>query len=216
CIILNIDLLYMIILLYNNKLLIVDNNTAMNDIYYQKAVVPNKEQIAKFIAFADNKVKKFFSDHIIDEAITLIKKELYETEDIIPLYDIYTQNIYLVDKYDVYNRIIYSDYRPITEEILDGMIEAEKSYRKLYGEEVDTDILTKRKYRKAKIGIAFISFFDLSVLYKTYTTAFYNYANDIGKNITTCRRPSFLSHFIHIKPYYTQNEIINLALNMGI
>jgi hypothetical protein len=45
---------------------------------------------------------------------------------------------------------------------------------------------------------------------------FYLYANEVGKNITTCKKPSFLPHFTHIKPYYTRSEVINLALNMNI
>jgi len=34
--------------------------------------------------------------------------------------------------------------------------------------------------------------------------------------MTTCRKPSFLPQFNHIKPYFTRNEIINMSLNMEI
>ena len=64
--------------------------------------------------------------------------------------------------------------------------------------------------------IKFLESFNLDTLYKTYMQVFYLYANEVGKNITTCKKPSFLPHFIHIKPYYTRSEVINMALNMNI
>jgi hypothetical protein len=58
--------------------------------------------------------------------------------------------------------------------------------------------------------------FDLEILKDTYVKAFYYYANEVGKNITVCMRPSFLPHFRHINPYYSRSELINLALNLEL
>jgi len=64
--------------------------------------------------------------------------------------------------------------------------------------------------------LEFLSSFDIDILQTTYVWIFYYYSNEVGKNITTCIRPSFLPHLKHINPYYTRSELINLALNMEL
>ncbi|AYV84820.1 MAG: ADP-ribosyltransferase exoenzyme domain protein [Hyperionvirus sp.] len=64
--------------------------------------------------------------------------------------------------------------------------------------------------------VSFLNSFNNEILHDTYIRVFYFYANEVGKNITTCKRPSFLPHFTHISPYYSRSEVINLALNMGV
>ena len=58
--------------------------------------------------------------------------------------------------------------------------------------------------------------FDLDELRDTYVKVFYYYANEVGRDIIICERPSFSRLFDHILPYYTRNEIINIALNNNL
>jgi hypothetical protein len=62
----------------------------------------------------------------------------------------------------------------------------------------------------------FLNSFDNTVLKETYIKVFYYYANEVGKNITLCIKPSFKRHFGHLEPYYKRSELINLALNMDL
>lgn len=104
----------------------------------------------------------------------------------IPLYDIQTNKIYMIYKENVYDRIVYRNYRLPNKEFMDK---------------------TKNNFLKN---------YNLETLELTYIKIFYYYSNKVGKNITNCVKPSFLSHLTYLKPYYTRSEIINMALNMKL
>ena len=125
-----------------------------------------------------------------------IKDCISEIEEYIPLFDIFSEKMFMINKHNVYNRVINEHYRIIDENLLEKMKKNKETYENI---------------------INFITnYYDLKKLEKTYMTVFYKYSNNVGKNITTCKRPSFLSIFSHIKPYYTRSEVINMALNMGL
>ena len=63
--------------------------------------------------------------------------------------------------------------------------------------------------------IKFLESYNLDILEATYAKIMYYYA-DIGKDITTCKRPSFKPEFKHINPYYKRNELINMGINIGL
>ena len=127
-----------------------------------------------------------------------IKDCMSKIEDYIPLFDIFSEKMFMINKHNVYNRVMNENYRIINFELVD----------KLIGENDD------KKYTNL---INFMTkYYNFKKLEKTYMMLFYKYSNNVGKNITVCKRPSFLSIFSHIKPYYTRSEIINMALNMGL
>ena len=134
-------------------------------------------------------------------------------DSVIPLYDAYSNNLYIISKFNVYNRVVYNHYRFPTKNFIKHL---EDSREKLASEINKGDVLQQRKYRKLTYMIPFLKSFDIDVLYKTYMSVFYLYANEVGKNITLCKKPSFLPHFTHLNPYYSRSEVINLALNKGI
>ena len=205
----------MIILYYktDDTLKITDEFDAINKLYYLEATIPTVKQTESYMKTSQNlEIKKYFDKYGIKKGITLIKKNLSEQNEKIPLYDIYSENLYIVSKFNVYNRVVHQHYRFPTK----GFLNKLKADREIKIKQNLTDILEKRKLRKLELLIEFLESFDLNILYKTYTNVFYSYANEVGKNITTCRRPSFMSHFNHINPYYSRSEIINLSLNMGI
>lgn len=204
----------MIILYYKSdkQLKITDPNQAIDFIYYLEASIPTKKQIKNIDAYTtDPKIIEYFIKYP-KTGITKIKKELSIINNKIPLYDVFSKNLYLIGKFNVYPRVIHQHYRFPTKYFYQKLLQEYQTKK----DQNITDVLEKRKFRKLLLMIKFLRSFDLDLLEKTYVTVFYFYANEVGKNITTCQRPSFLPHFTHITPYYTRSEVINLALNMGI
>lgn len=207
----------MIILYYkgNNTLQITDPDDAIERIYYLEASIPKISQVESYLKLhtSPNDIILYFDKYGIKYGIKKIKIKLSKIDNQIPLYDIFSENIYLISKFNVYNRVTYQHYRFPTKNFLNKLIARKEELKK----QQDTlDILQKRKYKKLSLIIPFLKSFDLDILYRTYISVFYLYANEVGKNITTCKRPSFISHLTHINPYYTRSEVINTALNMGI
>lgn len=230
---------------YSNKhktLIIVPDDQIVHDLYYFKISIPNKKQIDDYKSNkSKDKNRKEILEFInnfksVQDLENHIKKPISKLEYHIPLYDAYSRNLYLIYKDNVYSRVVRSEYRFPSNEFLD-MIKKKIKSKEFNVDELDFKInknetlasfssikyrklkqkLTKeRVVRKMKLMISFLSSFDLEILMMTYVKVFYFYANEIGKNITLCNRPSFNREFRHIKPYYSRNEIINLALNMGL
>ena len=211
------ELSNIIILYYKSDdiLKITDPVESIDKLYYLEASIPKPDQIEKYIKLhKSSSIAEYFNKYGTKKGISRIKRKLSEQQEKIPLYDIYSENLYIVNKFNVYNRVVYQHYRFPTKNFLDKL-KAEKKEKK-QNKSTIKDVLEKRKYRKLSLLITFLQSFNLSVLYNTYITVFYLYANEVGKNITTCKRPSFLPHFTHIPPYYSRSEVINLALNMGV
>lgn len=209
-----------------NKVILYDSNTkkyieidvdeAIHKLYYQELSFPKEHQNVK-----------------------MFKKYLSMGHRIIPMYDIYTDNIYIVNKKNVYDRTIYNKYRIPNNELIEIFKKKYKDMNKKYGkldendinneikknienketkkyEENKKKILNIKKMLKYRLMIEFIECFDIDTLFNTYVKFFYLSSNFTGKNISICQRPSFSPQLLHIKPYYTNDEIINIALNMEI
>lgn len=129
----------------------------------------------------ENKVK------IIDDKT---KKLISKIDDYIPLFDIFSETLFMISKDNVYKRVMWNSYR-------------------------FPDKHNLHKFPD-KIQHFMHTTYDLDVLENTYYKVIYKYSKEVGKDITYCKRPSFLPIFSYVKPYYTRNEIINMALNMEI
>jgi len=196
----------------DNTLKITSYNQVIDDLYYQKAELPTKKQVQEYLKRKPSaKIKKYMKKDI-DDAIKKIKESISRIDHKIPLYYGYSENLYIINKVNVYNRVVYKHYRFPNQYLLDMFKQKKKE---LSAKKHTTERLL-RKYNKFKLMIKFLDFFDLEILFDTYVRVFYNYANEVGKNITICLRPSFKPHLTHINPYYSRSELINMALNMGI
>lgn len=224
------------IILYDNednKLKYFDRDDVLDAIYFQRARLPNKQQIETYLKNkTDLKIKKYFQNKSVEEQIKKIQKKISKIDLKIPLYDEFSRNIYLIDRSNVYQRVVYQSYRFPDDHMLQVFKKRKKQLEpkikksdnkkeKNLGEfEKITKMhyikMNEREYHKLELMIDFMEQFDLEVLKDTYVKAFYYYANEVGKNITVCLRPSFLPHFRHISPYYSRSELINLALNLEI
>ena len=108
-------------------------------------------------------------------------------EDRIPLYDIKSNKIYLIYRDNVYNRIVYDNYRLVTPELIDQLPSNMK---------------------------VFMSYYDLDILETTYYKVFYKSFIQ-NKYITDCVRPSYKSKLSHIRPYYQKDELYYLSIDWG-
>lgn len=134
---------------------------------------------------------------------------LYETNKLalstyrvwIPLYDIYSDEIYLIHRDNVFRRVHYDHYRLPTEQLLNGLTVSDSS-----------NLIDRVKIDRMR---KFIEYYDHELLLKTYEHVVYTYSPEVGKELIVCMRPSFANCLRHIRPWYTRSEVINLALNMG-
>jgi hypothetical protein len=140
-----------------------------------------------------------------------IRDTISQIEDIIPLYDIYTANIYLINAENLFKRTIYNSYRFPTQNLLDTL---KDEISKL--DSSSKDIMIKRQIQKFVLMKEFMKNFNLKMLENTFYRSMYKNSSELGKNLLFCKRPSFNKYIHNSKPYYTKSEIINISRNMGI
>lgn len=213
----------------DNTIRYTDKNNVLDELYYLQASIPTIKQIEEYkLTGSDQQVLEIIDDYDTYELINEIKDDISRIDNKVPLYDTYTKNLYLIHRSNVYNRVIYNYYRFPDEQLIDifktRKEELKPEIEKL--KELDISkvnykithniVQLQREYRKLELLLEFLGSFNISILETTYIKVFYFYANEVGKNITVCLRPSFLPHFKHIKPYYTRSELINLALNLEL
>lgn len=172
------------------------NDQLIPDMYFLKYRVPTSKELG-----SDNKV---------------IKEKLSKIESHIPLYDIFTKNIYVIQKRNVYYRVVNNDYRfpdKLIQNDMKVLRDSMKNKLKAKPKLVDDKIFI-RKIRKLDLAIDFMNNYDMDILKSTYMDLFYRYSPEISNSTFTCERKSFLTHKSHLKPYYTRDEIIKLGLNI--
>jgi len=178
----------------------------------------------------DNRIKRvpietaiqnlYYLDYVIPEEIkenpdqyNRTRKLLSEQEKWIPLYDVYTDNIYLINRHNVYTRIASNYYRFPDNMILERIVKQMVRYHKKNLKKKDP--VLDRKIKKAELMIEFMENFDNKILHHTYLKVFHRYAPELGNLTYSCVRKSFIQHYGHLTPYYTKDEIIMLGLNQG-
>lgn len=176
---------------------------AVSEIYYLRYRVPTETEL-----------EKFHVNYTVNE----IKELLSTDNNNIPLYDAYTNNIYIVQRRNVYIRIINHDYRFPDKLIIKSINDAKinKMNRLKKNPDLENDKVFMRSIRKIDLMINFMDQFDFNVLYDTYLNVFYKYAPEIGNKTYTCIRRSFIPHKGHLKPYYTKDEVLKLGMNMEL
>jgi hypothetical protein len=199
---------YILFNIKNDLLEIIEEREVLDKLYYLEYRPINNDDIKNY-----NKKDKIVEIIKEPNIVNDMKKRISQIEDKVPLYDPYSNNIFLINNYNVYRRVINQYYRFPEQELLVQLKDKEKDIKDIKRK---LNILEERDLNKMKLMIQFMSYFDLDILYETYMKVFYKYSVPVGKEITTCPRPSFLPQFFHLKPYFTRSEIINKSLNMGI
>lgn len=137
--------------------------------------------------------------------IKKVKKILSQSDTLIPLFDIFSKNIYVINAQNVYNRVTNFHYRLPTEKVINRI---ELTLKKIKDKR-----LTPYKEKLMK-NVNFMNNFDYNALQKNYFRLFYQ-SQPSSSELTSCIKPSFIP-FMTMKPYYTRSELINLGLNMNL
>lgn len=130
----------------------------------------------------------------------LIKREISKYTDSIPLYDVFSNRIFLIHYTNVYPRINYENYRTVSSQFYNNLLE-------LQNHESFTDA--------DKDNLRILSNYDFPTLEQTYNSLFYQ-SYILNSYITDCRRPSFSSRMNHILPYYGINELYYLGADWDL
>ena len=182
-------------IIYNIKkkmLEIVDKNAIMDGFYYlEYRPITNDDINLKNSSMKMKMINKYIKkdNNIVQTMRTLISK----IDNKIPLFDMFSNNIFLILPQDIYERVVNQSFRFPDQKVLDEL----------------------KPSTKRSLMLQFMSYFDLEILYQTYVKLLNNNSN-ASNELTTYVKPSFLPQFYHLRPYYTKNEIINLALNMNL
>lgn len=199
-----------------NEIVEIFNIDEVSDkLYFLHFRLPDINDLSKS---SNSALKKELTNYKnINDYIIFLKDTISKSEEKIPLYDAYTENIYLIKKYNVYTRVVHQYYRFPEKYLLDEIFLMKDMYLKKIDGSNDIDKkLISRKIKKIDMLLNFMDSFNLEILFNTYVKVFYKYSSFVGKETTVCKNPSFLPQFSHIKPYLTRNEVINSALNFGL
>ena len=132
-------------------------------------------------------------------------KKLSLYQEIIPMFDIYSQQIYPIKKKNIHYRLIVSNYRFINNEI-------KKWIENLYKKNKNNIELST----KLKNNLEIIENYDINILTNTSYKTLYEYSPKLGLLVSICKRKSFDPFIQHLKPYYSKIELIKLGQNMKL
>ena len=186
----------------NNIIKDINENNVLDELYLKLAILPNEEDLEKYV---DNP-----KEYLIN-----IKKNISKITKYIPLFDIYTKNLYIINPENVYFRIMEYNYRLPDDSIVNYIQETINEYNKKKNRNkfINDFLETLNK------NIKFLNCFDLPTLKETFYKVYYE-TNPQTKEITNCIRPSYLPFFKNInpniKPYFTKSELKMLGLNMKL
>lgn len=154
------------------------------------------------------KINLEFIKKIFNGEIKILKEDdkikLSKYSDNIPMYDIYTDNIYPISNLKLHYCLKYCHYRFITSEVY-NWIENKLS------KSINKDII-----KKYKLNLSILDNYNLNILEKTSYETLYKYSPDLGLSISICKRNSFHPYSRHLKPYYSRDEIIKLGMNNNL
>ena len=149
----------------------VDSSQVLMDMYYELAMLPTPQQLP-------NKPKSYFEE---------LKNRVSTLDDHVPLFDLRTKNIYLIKRKNVYDRVLYSHYRPITQSILDLLENTLQEINNATSKE--TSMYFDSFKERLQKNLSFISNFNLNMLQNTFHQVFFN-TNPASLAITTTQKAS--------------------------
>lgn len=187
----------------NGKIKKVKPEDVLYELYYELARVPTPKELGK--GYGKTYIQQ-------------LKKRISQRDEYVPMFDIFSKNIYLIKKSKVFSRITENSFRlpdETTPKILLREIKRIQVIIDRYNREgKQIPEYYNKLMRKRKSQVTFLESFDFAELRDTFYKIFFN-NNPFTENITSCRRPSFFP-FLRNKPYYTKEELVNLGKNMGL
>jgi len=155
------------------------------------------------------KIDSKFINNIFTRKIKLSNKDdkirLSKYEEQIPMYDIYSKEIYPINKKNIHSRLIEYHYRFINSEVYEWI-------KLLYEKNIKNLDLALKYNNLLKI----MDNYDIDTLIETSYKTLYKYSPSLGLLVSICKRNSFHPYINHLKPYYTKLELIKLGQNMNL
>jgi len=208
--------------LYNikiNKIVPIEASLAIEHLYFLEYKVPSIKNIEEHISNTsdvNDKVSIYMTNYEdYDQAVQKIKTMISKYTKYMPLYNIRDNNITLYTKEQVHDKVTQDDYRFADHQLILELRGEKKKFEDLIenNSSILDDALQRRNYNKMNMMLDFLDQLDIGTLHEVYNSFYYSLEI---QEINTCIRPSFDKRFQHISPYYGYNEILSLALIMGI
>lgn len=133
------------------------------------------------------------------------KDDLSRFQELIPMYDIYSKQIYPIKKKNLHINLIEANYRFINQDIILWLKALYKKYK--------NDTISAPFYKK---NLKIMRNYNIDLLLETSTKTLYENSPQLGLNITICKRESFHPLVFFLKPYYTLIELLKLGKNNGL
>ena len=169
------------------------------------------------------KINEKFIENIFNEKEKVKNKidkvKLSKFEDLIPMYDIYTQQIYPIKKENLFYRLTDSNYRFLTHEVvkwIKQMYDKNQDKLKKTTNKAEEKEQIKSLIERLKKMIKIIDNYDIDTLIDNSYKILFQYSTSLGLSVSICKRNSFNPYIFYLKPYYTKIELIKLGQNMGI
>ncbi len=194
-----------IYLLVKDKIVIFDTeyvnvNNIIKGIYENKYKIPSDSVLRKY------KITQ-------QENINNISKLKY---DIYPLYDIHTDDIYLVNKENIIKRIINNDYRfpdSLILKYLEGVLKKRLSDVDNVSRKQDIKFINYQ-IKKLSLNIEFLENFNIKIFHNRFIKLYDSLDNKEYINTTTCFKPTYdniIPQFDYVEPYYDLKEMKTLG-----
>jgi hypothetical protein len=186
----------------NGEIKNIKEDNVLDELYLKLAVLPSEEELKKYVKNPKEYLKE-------------VKIKIAKITKYIPLFDIYTKNLYIINPENIYFRIMEYNYRLPDKFIVKNIQDTINDYtkKKIKNKFINDFLETLNK------NIKFLNCFDLPTLKETFYKIYYD-NNPQTKDITSCIRPSYLPFFKNInpniKPYFTKTELKMLSLNMKL
>ena len=191
-----------IYLYYTNENIIKEFNgdNILLDLYYKLAFIPDEKKLKDYIN--SNKIKTIKD---IKKYIEELREIISSNDTYIPLYDAQTKNIYLINRENVYNRVINDNYRIPDEKIIDYLNNIYNEIKKSNNK----NIFIIEYQNKLEKNINFLKNYDIDILKNTYNKILYE-TNPLYNDLTTCLKSHYLP-YQKTNPYYTKLELLKLS-----
>ena len=184
---------------YSNK----ENKIIEYDWDENKILVDLYKNYIRFPKLNENK-------NISKNYLVKLVEKISNLKENIPLYNIEIRDIRIVIKNDVFYKIKNENYRFPDDFIINNIKKQVNKYS-------DKKLTSTQKiyYTKLKNTYLFLNYFDYKLLENSYIKMVYYGSNDVGKELTTFEKISYISFLYNSMAYYTRSEIINMGLNFG-
>lgn len=202
----------------DNALYMDSIDNAIDNIYYQRVRLVTEEhelhELNKIIEDYLTKNGYKYTDVMILTP-NIVKKRLSEPKRSIPLFDPVVTNLFIITDMNVYSRIVNHNYRQIDNTLLEYIneLKEKKKEQTELNPTLKKNNVFMRSLHKLELLTEYIKLFDLHTLSNAFNRFFSLGLVDLT---FTCAKKSFIPSYAHLKPFYTLDEIIKLALNEGI